>query len=79
MKIFFFLFLISQLSNFIRVFAEKVREDSSGLNTINWKKIKENKSKPFKKIIWKSYKDDESYFQNEIDLMPEINNIDENI
>ncbi len=64
MKIFFFLFLISQLSNFIGVFAEKVREDSSGLNTINWKKIEENKSKPFKKIIWKSYKNDESYFGN---------------
>tara|TARA_B100002051_G_scaffold71967_1_gene68263 strand:+ start:333 stop:2129 length:1797 start_codon:yes stop_codon:yes gene_type:complete len=56
--------LISQLSNFIGVFAEKVREDSSGLNTINWEKIEENKSKPFKKIIWKSYKNDESYFGN---------------
>ena len=64
MKIFFFLFLISQLSNLIGVFAEKVREDSSGLNTINWEKIEENKSKPFKKIIWKSYKNDESYFGN---------------
>ena len=64
MKIFFYLFLISQLSNFIGVFAEKVREDSSGLNTINWEKIEENKSKPFKKIIWKSYKNDESYFGN---------------
>lgn len=64
MKIFFFLFLISQLSNFIGVFAEKVREDSSGLNTINWEKIEKNKSKPFKKIIWKSYKNDESYFGN---------------
>ena len=49
MKIFFFLFLISQLSNFIGVFAEKVREDSSGLNTINWEKIEENKSKPYAK------------------------------
>ena len=64
MKIFFYLFLISQLSNFIGVFAEKVREDSAGLNTINWEKIEENKSKPFKKIIWKSYKNDESYFGN---------------
>ena len=64
MKIFFYLFLISQLSNFIGVFAEKVREDSSGLNTINWEKIEEDKSKPFKKIIWKSYKNDESYFGN---------------
>ena len=64
MRLVFFLFLISQLLNFIGVFAEKVREDSSGLNTINWEKIEENKSKPFKKIIWKSYKNDESYFGN---------------
>jgi len=64
MRLIFYLFLISQLSNFIGVFAEKVREDSSGLNTINWEKIEENKSKPFKKTIWRSYKNDESYFGN---------------
>ena len=62
MRLVFYLFLISQLLNFIGVFAEKVREDSSGLNTIKWEKIEENKSKPFKKIIWRSYKNDESYF-----------------
>ena len=64
MRLVFYLFLISQLLNFIGVFAEKTREDSSELNTINWEKIEENKSKPFKKIIWKSYKNDESYFGN---------------
>ena len=64
MRLVFYLFLISQFLNFIGVFAEKVREDSSGLNPINWEKIEENKSKPFKKIIWKSYKNDESYFGN---------------
>ena len=52
MRLVFYLFLISQLFNFIGVFAEKVREDSSGLNTIKWEKIEENKSKKFKKIIW---------------------------
>ena len=62
MKIFFYLFLISQLSNFIGVFAEKVREDSLGFNSIKWEKIEEKNSKPFKKIIWRSYKNDESYF-----------------
>ena len=59
----FYLFLISQLLNLIGVFAEKVREDSSRLNTIKWEKIEENKSKPLKKIIWRSYKNDESYFE----------------
>jgi len=64
MRLFFFLFLISQLLNLIGVFAEKVREDSSRLNSIKWEKIEENKSKPLKKIIWRSYKNDESYFEN---------------
>ena len=64
MRLIFYLFLISQLLNFIDVFAEKVKVDSSKLNSINWEKIEENKSKPFKRIIWKSYKDDESYFEN---------------
>ncbi|KGG00395.1 hypothetical protein EU98_1927 [Prochlorococcus marinus str. MIT 9314] len=65
MRLVFYLFLISQLFNFIGVFAEKVRENSSGKNTINWEKTDENKSKPYKKIIWRSYKNDESYFGNE--------------
>ncbi len=64
MRLIFYLFVISQLLNFIGVFAEKVREDSSKLNSINWEKLEENKSKPFKKIIWRSYKNDESYFGN---------------
>ena len=64
MRLIFYLFLISQLLNFIDVFAEKVKLDSSQSNSINWEKIDENKSKPFKRIIWKSYKNDESYFEN---------------
>ena len=64
MKLIFCLLAISQLLNIIGVFAEKVREDSSGLNSIKWEKVEENKSKPFKKIIWRSYKNDESYFGN---------------
>ena len=64
MRLVFFLFLISQLLNFIGVFAEKVREDSSRSNSIKWEQIEENKSKPLKKIIWRSYKNDESYFEN---------------
>ncbi|WP_374027181.1 hypothetical protein [Prochlorococcus marinus] len=46
------------------VFAGKAKEDSSKLNSINWKKVDENKSKPLQKIIWKSYKNDEFYFGN---------------
>ena len=38
MRLVFYLFLISQLLNFIGVFAEKESEDSSGLNSINWEK-----------------------------------------
>ncbi len=64
MRLIFYLFLISQLLNFIGVFAEKVREDSSGLNSIKWEKIKENNSEPERQIIWRSYKNDESYFEN---------------
>ena len=63
MRLVFYLFLISQLLNLIGVFAEKVREDSSRLNSIKWEKIEENKSKPLKKIIWRSYKNDESYLK----------------
>ena len=64
MRLIFYLFLISQLLNLLGVFAEKVREDSSGLNSINWEKVEEKKSKPLKKIIWRSYNNDESYFEN---------------
>ena len=65
MKLIFYIFLFSHLLNFIGVFAEKIKENSSEINTLNWEKVEENKSKPLKKIIWKSYKGDENYFKNE--------------
>ena len=65
MKFIFYIFLFSQLFNFLGVFAEKVKEDPSGMNPVFWEKMEENKSKPLKKIIWKSYKQDENYFTNE--------------
>ena len=65
MKLIFYLFLFSQLLNFLGVFAEKVKESSSGINPAYWEKVRENKSKPLKKVIWKSYKGDENYFKNE--------------
>ena len=65
MRLIFYIFLISQFLNFLGVFAEKVKEDLSELNSVKWEKIEENKSKPLKKIIWKSYKNDQFYFENE--------------
>ena len=65
MKLIFYLFLFSQLLNFLGVFAEKVKESSSGINPVYWEKVRENKAKPLKKVIWKSYKGDENYFKNE--------------
>ena len=54
---------LSQLLNFLDVFAQKVKEDQSQLNSVKWEKVEEE-TKPFKKIIWRSYKNDESYFEN---------------
>ena len=65
MKLMFYIFLFSQLLNFLGVFAEKLKESSSVKNPVNWEKVEVNKSKPLKKIIWKSYKGDENYFKNE--------------
>tara|TARA_A100001388_G_scaffold165587_1_gene123653 strand:+ start:604 stop:2427 length:1824 start_codon:yes stop_codon:yes gene_type:complete len=60
----FYIFLVSQLFNFLAVFAEKIEKDLSELNTVNWEKVKENKTKSTEKIIWKSYKNDRFYFEN---------------
>ncbi len=65
MKSIFYILLFSQLLNFLGVFAEKVKEDSSGMNSVFWEKVEINKSKSLKKIIWKSYKSDENYFKNQ--------------
>ena len=61
MKFVFYFFMITQFLNFLGVFAEKIKEDSSEFNPIKWEKVRKNEEKPLKKIIWKSYKDDESY------------------
>ena len=80
MRLIFYIFLISQFLNFIEVFGEKVKEESSEFNSISWENVKEEESKSLKKIIWenveeeeskslkkiiwKSYKNDEFYFGN---------------
>ena len=41
MRLIFYIFFISQLLNFIEVFAEKVKEYTSELNPIKWEKVEE--------------------------------------
>ena len=65
MRLFLYIFFICQLLNVLDVFAQKVKEDQSQLNSVKWEKLEEE-TKPIKKIIWRSYKNDESYFQDEI-------------
>ena len=67
MKFIFYIFLLSHILNFISIFAETVKKDSSEGNLIKWEKIKEDESNTSEHIIWKSYNDDESYFQNSND------------
>ena len=50
MRLFFYIFLFCQLSNFLNVFAQKVKEDQSQLNPVKWEKVEE-KSKKLKNII----------------------------
>ena len=63
MRLIFSLLIFSQLFNFLHVFAEK--DKKTFLNSVKWEKIEEKKSNTLEKIIWKSYKGDESYFKNE--------------
>ena len=64
MKLIFYIFLFSHLLNFLGVFAEKIKESSSGITPVIWEKVEGNKSKSLKKIIWKSYKGDEDHYKN---------------
>ena len=66
MKFFFFIFIFTQLLSLLDVFAEKEKNNLSEKNLINWEKIQEKKTKNLKKVIWKSYDNDESYFQKRI-------------
>ncbi len=56
MRFIFYLFICSQILNFLDAFAEQIKSNSPEFNSIKWEKIKNNKSKKLKKIIWKSYK-----------------------
>tara|TARA_S200000501_G_scaffold323495_1_gene320185 strand:- start:6 stop:962 length:957 start_codon:yes stop_codon:yes gene_type:complete len=77
MRLFFFIFIFSQIISSLVVFAEKVKKDSREFNSIRWEKVQENESNYQKKIIWKSYENDESYFHNKIDIRPEIKKLND--
>ena len=64
MRLILYIFFFSQIFNFLRVFAEKANENLPELNGIKWEKVSEKKLIPLKKIIWKSYNNDESLFEN---------------
>ena len=48
MRFVFYFFIIAQFLNFLGLFAEKVKEDSSKFNSIKWEKLLENEEKPIK-------------------------------
>ncbi len=83
MRLVFYLFIFSQLLNFVSVLADKYTKGSPESKIIKWEKIQERNSNDLKKIIWKSYKDDESYFQNNNEESSKVkkpeNSRDENI
>ena len=72
MRLVIYIFIFSQLLNFISVFADKFKKDSTELNSIKWEKIKDDKLNKLKKIIWKSYNNDESYFQDKNYSLPNL-------
>ena len=72
MRLIFYIFVFSQLLNLNKILAEKIKKESRE-QTIKWEKVVEKKSNNLKKIIWKSYNDDSTYFENK-----NINNSDNN-
>ena len=69
MRLIIYIFIFSHLSNLLNVFADVFKKDTPDSNSINWEKIKEKESNGLKKIIWKSYNNDDSYFQNTNNLL----------
>ena len=63
MRLIFYIFFLSQIFDYIGVIAEKVNADQLELNKIKWERVPEKKTNPLKKIIWKSYNNDEIIFE----------------
>ena len=74
MRLIFYIFLISQFFNFIKVFAEKTKEASPKLNSITWEKVKEKNSRNLEAmIIWEPYEINET-FPTKIPVMDKFEN-----
>ncbi len=63
MKLIFYLLAFSQIFNLLNVFAEKIKKETSE-QPIEWERVRGEKSNNLKKIIWKSYNNDETYFED---------------
>ena len=70
MKFFLFTFFIQLLSSYEFAYGEIFRKDFEKKNQdIIWEKIETSeKSNSLKKVIWKSYKDDEDYFNQKVKI-----------
>lgn len=76
MRLIFYIFVFSQLFNLLDVLAEKIKKEQSD-SQIKWERIDKKKSNNLKKIIWKSYNNDESYFERK--NLNKDNNLDKNL
>ena len=65
MRLIFYILIFCQLFNILLVSSEEVKKVLFE-QTIKWEKLPDQKSSKLKKIIWKSYKNDQSYFGNEV-------------
>ena len=63
MRLIIYIFVVTQLFNLIDVLAEKIKKETSD-NQIKWERVDTQKSNNLNEIIWKSYNNDESYFEN---------------
>jgi len=64
MKLLIYLFIIFQSLSFFDLLAERYFKDSTFVASQKWEKVKDSDNSN-EKVIWKSYRDDESYFNNE--------------
>ncbi|MCR8540500.1 MAG: hypothetical protein JJ848_009135 [Prochlorococcus marinus CUG1439] len=72
MRLIFYILLLSQFFNYIDVLADKIKKNPDGV-LIKWERVEDKNSKNLRNIIWKSYNDDESYFESK-----NLNNIENN-
>ena len=63
MRLVFYIFAFTQLFILLDLPAEKIKKEQNE-RTIKWEKVLEKKSNNLKKIIWKSYNGDDTYFEN---------------